>query len=278
MGITKNQSSSDGISYLPGMRLPACTCAGQDHPTAGKSRSAPEIDAIEASVSFLDPPADNGVGSASQSLQIAPFDIWYEPDTEFVEVFDASVTSMNVYRGGPYQQAVSAVTNLNNQWYDGKEFQTYAFEYEPGEDGNIWWYVGADKTWHIDARALGPNGNVGQRVIPQEPMAIVANFGLSSSFAALNMTGLAALMPATMRIDYIRIYQSAGHSVGCDPPGYETTEYIAEHPKAYLDRDAIRWFVRTDTPRAPGYRLTLSARTEAGYAWPTNSFVDTCAA
>lgn len=78
-GITANQSSPDGISYLPGMRLPACTCSGEDHPTPGKSRSAPEIDVIEASVGPLDA-LGNQVGVGSQSFQVAPFDIWYQPN------------------------------------------------------------------------------------------------------------------------------------------------------------------------------------------------------
>ena len=77
-GITKNQSQNDGLSLLPGMRLPACTCVGEDHPNPGTSRSAPEIDAIEGSVGPLD--AINQVGVASQSAQFAPFDIWYQPD------------------------------------------------------------------------------------------------------------------------------------------------------------------------------------------------------
>ncbi len=79
-GITKNQSMPDGLSFLPGMKLPACTCKGEDHPTPGKSRQAPEIDALEASVTFLEPPGTNGIGSASQSAQFAPFDIWYQPN------------------------------------------------------------------------------------------------------------------------------------------------------------------------------------------------------
>lgn len=79
-GITKNQSTSDGLSFLPGMRLPACTCAGEDHPTPGKSRSAPEIDALEASVLYLGPGQTAAIGSASQSAQFAPFDIWYQPN------------------------------------------------------------------------------------------------------------------------------------------------------------------------------------------------------
>lgn len=80
-GITNNQSDASGLSNLPGMRLPACTCSGEDHPNAGKSRSAPEIDVIEASVEYLDPPAGAAIGSASQSLQVAPFDVWWRPNT-----------------------------------------------------------------------------------------------------------------------------------------------------------------------------------------------------
>ena len=78
VGITKNQSSPDGLSLLPGMRLPACTCPNEDHPTPGKSRSAPEIDAIEASVGLIGPGTANFTGTASQSAQFAPFDIWYQ--------------------------------------------------------------------------------------------------------------------------------------------------------------------------------------------------------
>ncbi len=79
-GITKNQSSPDGLSFLPGMKLPACTCPGEDHPSPGKSRSSPELDALEATNAPIGPGPSNYVGSVSQSAQIAPFDIWYQPN------------------------------------------------------------------------------------------------------------------------------------------------------------------------------------------------------
>lgn len=80
-GITPNQSSTDGISFLLGMKLPSCTCKGEDHPTPGKSRSAPEIDVIEASAHMIDEKnSPFVVGDVSQSCQIAPFDIWYMPN------------------------------------------------------------------------------------------------------------------------------------------------------------------------------------------------------
>ncbi|KKY27444.1 putative betaglucan synthetase [Phaeomoniella chlamydospora] len=240
-GITANQSSHDGLSYLPGMRLPACTCDGEDHPSQGTSRSSPEIDALEASVGTLDA-AGNQVGSVSQSYQVAPFDLWWQPNYDFVEVPDHSITAMNGYKGGPYQQALSGVTNLNNNWYDGKEYQVYAFEYEPGPSGWVRWFVGEDYTWHMDAKSVGPNGNIGQRVVSEEPMALIMNFGMSTSFASLNLTGLAKYMPATMRFDYVRIYQdSDSKSVTCDPEGYETTSYISSHQAAYDNYNYTVW-------------------------------------
>lgn len=232
-GITANQSSSDGISLLPGMRLPACTCKNQDHPNPGKSRSAPEIDALEATMGFIGPGQyDKGTGSVSQSFQLAPFDIFYQPDYEFVEVYDQGVTGMNNYRGGPYQEAFSGITWLNNDWYDGKGYQKYGFEYNPGAQGDISWFVGDAYTWKTDARAMRPNGNIGQRVVPEEPLSIIANFGMSNTFAEIFMANLAELFPATMRLDYIRIYQDPNNvQVTCDPPDYPTTSYISQHPE-----------------------------------------------
>ncbi|EME48613.1 glycoside hydrolase family 16 protein [Dothistroma septosporum NZE10] len=258
-GITPNQSDPDGLNLLPGMRLPACTCTGGDHPSPGNSRSAPEIDAIEASVIYLDPPLGAAIGDASQSFQIAPFDLFWQPNAEWAEIYDYQITAANSYQGGVYQQAISATTALNNDWYDGKGYQIYAFEYEPGADGYVTWYVGDQKTWKVTGNSVGPNGNIGQRVVPEEPMAIVANFGMSSSFAQINFTGLAPLMPATMRIDYIRIYQDEDGEMTCDPQGYPTTDYIANHPEPYANINLTHW-------------------SQANYDFPQNSFMHGCKA
>lgn len=240
-GITKNQSDPDGLNSLPGMRLPACTCVGEDHPNPGTSRSVPEIDALEASVRYLDPPIGAAIGSASQSFQVAPFDLLWRPNTDWEEVYDYSISQQNAYQGGIYQQALSTVTNLNNEWYDGNAYQTYGFEYEPGDAGYVLWNVGDVKTWKVHANAVGPNGNVGQRVIPEEPMALIMNFGMSTGFAQLNMSGLGPLMPATMRFDYVRIYQDGNGELTCDPAGYETTGYIAAHPEPYNNPNMTHW-------------------------------------
>lgn len=163
---------------------------------------------------------------------------------DFFEVYDHSTTTINPYAGGPYQQAISGLANLNNDWYDGNAYQKYAFDYTPGEEGYVTWFVGDDPTWTLDARAIGPNGNIAQRTIPEEPMAIIVNFGMSDSFSAINTTGIASTLPATMRLDYIRIYQDEdSEMMTCDPPNYPTTEYIAQHPEPYANVNLTRWYV-----------------------------------
>ena len=95
---------------------------------------------------------------------------------------DPTITQMNTYCRGPFQQAISAVTTLNNSWYDGSEYQKYAFEYVPGTDkGKIAWFVGEDPTFILDGRAIGKNGNVKARQVSEESMSIVLNLGISHS-------------------------------------------------------------------------------------------------
>ncbi|MCJ1389629.1 hypothetical protein MMC18_002486 [Xylographa bjoerkii] len=257
-GITPNQSQTDGINLLPGMRLPACTCNGEDHPSPGISRSAPEIDVIEASVAFLN--TVDQVGVVSQSAQFAPFDIWYAPDYNYVEVYDPLITTMNTYRGGSFQQAMSGITTLNNEWYNGNAYQTYAFEYTPGASGKINWFVGDTSSWGMDARSVRQNGNIGQRIIPTEPMAMIMNFGISNGFSALNFTGLGTLLPATMRFDYVRIYQdNDAISVGCDPADHPTYDYIQNHADAYQNPNKTRW-------------------AQTSHPWPQNALINGCQA
>lgn len=192
-----------------------------------------------------------------------------------MEVYDYAITKINDYRGGPFQQAVSGLSNLNNEWYDGEAYQTYAFEYTPGAKGDSIFFVGDTATWRLTGDAIGPNGNVGQRVFPEEPMYAVVNFGMSNGFSALNLTGIAPLLPATMRIDNIRIYQDPDHkSVTCDPPGYETTAYIKKHYDAYTNPNLTLWQVHGCESRK--HLLIFVCRSQTDYEWPKNDLVHGC--
>jgi beta-glucanase (GH16 family) len=252
LGITPNQSSPDGLSYLPGQKLSSCTCKNEDHPNSGTGRGAPEIDILEGSV---DP--NNQIGVVTQSFQVAPFDIFYRPNSNFLQIPNYNTTQMNGYCGGPFQQAISGTTLLNNDWYDGNAYQKYAFEYVPGAStGKIAWFVGEDQTLMMDGRAIGPNGNIAARQVSQEPMSMVLNLGISASWSEILFGDL--VFPTIMHVDYVRIYQKKGQvSITCDPPGYPTTEYIAQHPVAYNNPNLTAW-------------------NEAGYSWPRNKMVDDC--
>lgn len=252
-GITPNQSMADGTSYLKGQKLPSCTCVGEDHPTPGTGRGAPEIDVFEASA---DPELKLGV--ITQSYQLAPYDIWYQVNYDFLAFPDYERAQLNAYCGGPYQQAISGKTELNNKWYEGNQYQKYGFEYTPGTglDGQIAWFVGDDMSYMMNGNALGPNGNVDSRPISEEPMSIVLNVGISPAWTGIIFEEL--VFPATMYVDYVRWYQPADEtSVTCDPPGYETTEYIRNHPKAYNNINLTNW-------------------DETGYGWPKHKLNTNC--
>ncbi|KAG0633625.1 beta-glucan synthesis-associated [Tuber brumale] len=256
LGITPNQSSFDGLSSLPGQKLASCVCAGEDHPNPGTGRGAPEIDVLEATAD-----GDPNSGAVTQSYQLAPFDAWYKPDYDHLAINNPNVTKINPWKGGPFQQAISGVTALNNEWYHKHQYQKYSFEYIPGEeDGAIAWFVGDEETFRVLGPAIGPNGNISHREVSREPMSITMDLAFSASWS---LTGQADLRPTleegvTLYIDYVRVYQQEGEeSITCDPPGYPTTDYIAKHPKAYTNSSFTSWG-------------------GTGYPWPKSKMVQGC--
>ncbi|MCJ1340753.1 hypothetical protein MMC09_006049 [Bachmanniomyces sp. S44760] len=250
-GITPNQSMTDGTSLLPGQKLPSCTCPDEDHPTPGTGRGAPEIDVIEAS-------AFSGMPVVTQSYQVAPFDIWYQPNYDHLAIHSYNVTQMNTYCGGPFQQAISGTTSVNKSWYDNQKYQKYGFEYTPGTGGSssISWFVGNDMSYMMTGDAIGPNGNIQHRIISEEPMAVVLNMGFSTAWVNIEYGNLK--FPTTMYVDYVRWYQRPDSvSVTCDPPGYETTAYIKEHADAYSNPNWTSW-------------------DDTGYGWPKHKMNTDC--
>ena len=54
---------------------------------------------------------------------------------------------------------------------------------------------------------------------------MILNLGLSENFARIDYDRLT--FPATMSIDYVRVYQPANAiNIGCDPEGFPTAAYI----------------------------------------------------
>ncbi|KAG1751980.1 glycoside hydrolase family 16 protein [Suillus occidentalis] len=228
------------LSFLPGQRLSACTCPGESHPGPVRTngdyvgRSAPEIDIFEATV-------DGGIGKVSQSVQWAPFNAGYEwlNTSDNLQIYHPDMTVLNPYHGGAYQQTTSGLSLTDQDCYELDKgcYSIYGFEYKPGFDaGYITWISSGEAVWTIYSGGLGPDTEteIGARIISQEAHGItitfsqryiIANLGFSLNFGGIDFENLQ--FPATMLIDYVRVYQpSNAHNIGCDPPEFPTATYI----------------------------------------------------
>ncbi|EIW55856.1 beta-glucan synthesis-associated [Trametes versicolor FP-101664 SS1] len=257
------------LSWLPGQRVSACTCPGEEHPGPSNNvgRGVPEIDILEAEKNKT----DGGVGQVvSQSAQFAPFthDYLYTNDTQDAWwIYDSSRSRANTYKGSAIQQAVSALTDLPDDMFQGSgaNFKTLGFEYwanpKNRDEGFITWQTDGTPSVRMGASAMGPDmgtdgSQVSQRIVPEEPMSIILNLGLSKNWQDILLETM--VFPAIMQIDYVRVYQrSDSINVGCDPAGYPTADYINNHLEAYSNVNLTYW----SQPSPSG----------AGYPWPKNS-------
>ncbi|KAF5385867.1 hypothetical protein D9615_002551 [Tricholomella constricta] len=264
--VTEGDPFNDGhLSFLPGQRLSRCTCKGESHPGPVHKdgtyvgRAAPEIDVIEA---LINP--ETLTGEVSQSCQWAPFNenyVWFNTSDNMI-IPDATTTSFNAYVGGITQMTTSALTKTNPLAYelDGGRFSVYAFEYKPGfDDGYITWITDNKIAWTLRAPGLAADDGVkiSARPIPQEPMYIIINLGISKNFGDVDFGHLT--FPTQMRVDYVRVYQPRdARNIGCSPPGYPTEDYINTYIEAYTNANLTTW---VDDFKQP---------------WPKNSLVTGC--
>ncbi|KAF8504556.1 beta-glucan synthesis-associated [Russula emetica] len=239
------------LSYLSGQKLSACTCPGEDHPGPSYNigRGAPEIDVLEAEHNKL------GTGGVvSQSAQFAPFShdyVYANDSTDEWEVFNTNISRPNSYRGSAVQQAVSGLTQLPSDIFEGsgQVFHTFGFEYfanpKSRQDGFITWQMDGQPTIRMGAGAVGPDqgsdgSGVSARLIPEEPMSIVINLGMSPNWQSIDLSTMT--FPSEMLVDYVRVYQRTGQTnIGCDPPDYPTADYINRHYEAYSDPQLLSW-------------------------------------
>jgi hypothetical protein len=122
-------------------------------------------------------------------------------------------------------------------------FSVYGFEYLPDrQNGYITWINNDQAAWTLRAAGMGPNAKVGigQRIIPEEPMYLIMNLGISKNFGFVDFEHL--VFPVEMRIDWIRVYQPKGQkNIGCDPPNYPTQAYINAYIEAYTNPNLTTW-------------------------------------
>ncbi|KNZ80548.1 Beta-glucan synthesis-associated protein KRE6 [Termitomyces sp. J132] len=255
--------NNNHLSFLPGQRLSRCTCKGESHPgpvhTDGSyvGRAAPEIDVFEALVN-----ADDLAGQVSQSSQWAPFNanyFWKNTSNNLV-IYDNTATQFNTYIGGATQMTTSALTwtDPNSYELNGQGFSIYGFEYKTGvglsampvrSTGNsspstqyITWISDNKAAWTFRAPGMDadPTVEVSARPVPQEPMYIIINLGISENFGKVDFEHLT--FPTHMKVDYIRVYQpSDAINYGCNPPDFPTQDYINTYIEAYTNPNLTTW-------------------------------------
>jgi len=143
---------------------------------------------------------------------------------------------------------------------DGGCYSIYGFEYKPGFDsGYITWISSGKASWTLRAPGLGPDPSVqiGARPVPEEPMYLIMNLGMSTNFGPVDLDHLP--FPAHMRVDYIRVYQPKDEiNIGCNPKDFPTEDYINQYIEAYTNPNLTTWVNDFQQP------------------WPKNSFLGQC--
>ncbi|KAI9065842.1 glycoside hydrolase family 16 protein [Trametes sanguinea] len=246
--VNGDASQNGVLSFLPGQRLSRCTCPGESHPGPIHSdgtyvgRSAPEIDIFEAQIT-----GDPLTGQVSQSAQWGPFNAaytWFNT-TDNLIIPNETISALNGYKGGVFQQASSVVTETNQQAYEGtgNVFSVYGIQYKPGfDDAYISWIADGKLAWTLKQAGFAADTavEIGPRPVPQEPMYLIANLGMSTNFGFVDLDHLD--FPVTMKVDYIRVYQDPDNiNIGCDPPDFPTAAYINEYIEAYTNPNLTTW-------------------------------------
>lgn len=246
--INGDASQNGILSFLPGQRLSRCTCPGESHPGPMHEdgtfvgRSAPEIDMFEAQIT-----GEPLSGQVSQSGQWGPFNAQYQwfNTTDNLFIANDTISFLNPYMGAAFQQATSVVTQTNQEAYEltGNVFSVYGFQYKPGfGDAYISWIADGQLAWTMQQAGMGPDTRVeiAGRPVPQEPMYLIANLGMSRNFGFVDLEHL--VFPTTMKVDYIRVYQPSDQiNIGCDPPEFPTSSYINQYIGAYTDSNLTTW-------------------------------------
>ncbi len=188
MGTYPNQTDAQGnpklvqtggvggtpLSFLPGQRLSACTCPNSDHPgpNTAVGRNAPEIDIYEAQYDVF-----NRVPDVSQSFQVAPYNYEYQFNnaSPATTIFDNNVTKLNSYKGGVYQQAISAVSTIDSSNFGGNNYAAYGFEWwsdpKHRDQGYITWTSEGKPTWQITQASIAGDttSGISSRIVSEEP-------------------------------------------------------------------------------------------------------------
>ncbi|KAE8972424.1 hypothetical protein PF011_g25645 [Phytophthora fragariae] len=144
-------------------------------------------------------------------------------------------------------------------------FVTYQLEWVTGKNGYVRWMLEGNPLFEVPSAAIlnvpqNANKTNPQKIMLEEPMYIIANVALSSSWGATppnpgkkcrgngtdaTVNKICDSFPMYLKMDHIRLYQDLADdleadnymSVGCDPKTHPTKQWIEAHIDEYEDND-----------------------------------------
>ncbi|KAG7401254.1 hypothetical protein PHYBOEH_002058 [Phytophthora boehmeriae] len=145
------------------------------------------------------------------------------------------------------------------------DFLVYQVEWVTGKNGYVRWMLHGNPLFEIPAESINnvpqnSNKTNPQKLMLEEPMYVILNVALSSSWGAnppnpgkecrgngtdATVNKICDSFPMYMKVDYIRLYQDLADDldadnymqVGCDPASHPTKKWIEGHLDEYEDND-----------------------------------------
>jgi hypothetical protein len=109
-------------------------------------------------------------------------------------------------------------------------------------DQYISWIASGVTAWTLNAGGMAADtaAEISARPIPQEPLYIIVNLGMSRNFGYVDLDHL--IFPTTLSVEWVRVYQDpANINIGCDPPTFPTAAYINQYIDAYMNPNLTTW-------------------------------------
>ncbi|KAK1933893.1 Beta-glucan synthesis-associated protein SKN1 [Phytophthora citrophthora] len=145
------------------------------------------------------------------------------------------------------------------------DYVEYQLEWVTGKNGYVRWMLQGNPLFEVTTEAFSnvpqnANKSNPEKVMLEEPMSIILNVALSSSWGATppnagkecrgdgtdeETNRICDSFPMYLKMDYMRLYQDLGDDLdadnymqlGCDPASHPTKEWIEGHIDEYEDDD-----------------------------------------
>ncbi|KAL3666345.1 hypothetical protein V7S43_008597 [Phytophthora oleae] len=235
--------------------------------------TCPASNDVNADLGLIDSKGDDHWGINSNGTCYPLFNVYTgsylcDPDNTYSKCASPrnETTTSRSYAMDPFNYQMDAISS-NWPVHLGAytDYLVYQVEWVTGKNGYARWMLEGNPLFEVPSASISNvpqnmNKTNPQKIMLEEPMYIIANVALSSSWGATppnpgkacrangtdaTVNKICDSFPMYMKIDHIRLYQDLADdleadnymSVGCDPKTHPTKQWIDAHIDAYEDND-----------------------------------------